>query len=176
LGTYISMLRGVNVGKNQMRMEELRLLYESLGFGDVRSYVQSGNVVFEHDDTDISKLRELIERSISKHFGFEAPVFVRTRDELRTVVENNPLTGKDETKLHVIFLSNAPANFPLDELARAKDKAEDFACSGAEVYLFCPNSYGQTKLSNAFFERKLGVAATTRNWRTVNALLSMAEK
>lgn len=174
--TYISMLRGVNVGSNQIKMEELRVLYESLGFKDVRSYVQSGNVIFAHSDSNIPKITGRIEKRIRERFGFEAPVFIRTVKEIRAIVDKNPLASRDETKLHVTFLSAVPSRFPLEEIAKAKDGEEDLSFSGREVYLFCPNGYGRTRLSNAFLERKLKVSATTRNWRTVNALLSMAQK
>src|SRR5579864_3521165 len=107
---YISMLRGINVsGQKKVRMEELKKLYESLGFERVRTYIQSGNVVFEHPGADVSDLTGRIERAIEGRFGIEVPVILRTRDELRTVIGNLPFTGKDDAKVHVTFLSANPA-------------------------------------------------------------------
>jgi uncharacterized protein (DUF1697 family) len=176
MSTYISMLRGINVGgQKKVGMKELKELYESLGFGRVRTYIQSGNVVFDYPHSDPSTLVSKIERGIEGRFGFKVPVVVRTRDELQRLITNTPFVGKDESKVHVTFLSAEPAAPGEDEISRAKDGAEEYSISGREIYLFCPNGYGVTKLSNALFERKLKVPATTRNWRTVNALLSMAE-
>jgi uncharacterized protein (DUF1697 family) len=175
MNTYISMLRGINVGgQKKVGMKELKELYESLGFARVRTYIQSGNVVFDYPDADLSALASKIERGIEVRFGFRVPVAIRTRDELQRLISSTPFMGKDESKVHVTFLSAEPATLAVDEISRAKDGAEEFSISGREIYLFCPNGYGVTKLSNALFERKLKVTATTRNWRTVNALLSMA--
>jgi uncharacterized protein (DUF1697 family) len=175
--TYISMLRGINVsGQKRITMEELKKSYGSLGFQDVRTYIQSGNVVFRHPGTDAMKVASEIERGLKRSFAFDVLVIVRTRDELQDLVEANPFAGKDEGKQHVTFLSEKPSVFPAEEVGRAKDKAEEFSVRAMEVYLFCPNGYGNTKLSNNFFERKLKVSATTRNWRTVNALLLMASE
>jgi uncharacterized protein (DUF1697 family) len=171
------MLRGINVsGKNRIKMEELRELYESLGFENVQTYVQSGNLIFESTETDAAKISTKIEKKIERVFGFDVPVFVRTKSEFQRLIKNTPFAGKDTTKLHVTFLSEAPTNLPIDELNAAKAKNEEFSISGKEIYLYCPNGYGITKLSNNFFERRLNVSATTRNWKTVSTLLSMAEK
>ncbi|MDA4136244.1 MAG: DUF1697 domain-containing protein [Thaumarchaeota archaeon] len=175
--TYVSMLRGINVsGQKRVMMGDLRRSYDSLGFQDARTYVQSGNVVFRHPGSDALKVGGEIERGLKRSFGFDVLVFVRTRDELQDLVENTPFSGKDESKLHVTFLSERPAGFPVEEMRRIKEKEEEFSARAREVYLLCPNGYGKTKLSNNFFERKLKVSATTRNWRTVNALLSMANE
>jgi uncharacterized protein (DUF1697 family) len=177
--TYISMLRGVNVGGGKMEMEKLRRLYEVLGFKSVRSYIQSGNVLFEcpggkHDDSEIS---DTIEKQIKKAFDMDVPVLIRTDEEIRGIIRNNPFAKKDPTKLHVTFLRSAPMqNPPIEEIRKVKDAKEEFAIMGKEVYLFLPNGYGTSKLSNTFFERKLKVAATTRNWRTVNAFVSISQK
>jgi uncharacterized protein (DUF1697 family) len=173
--TYISFLRGINVGgQKKVGMGELKTLYESLGFRNVQTYVQSGNVVFEDSDTDVQKVRDEIERKIAGSFGFEVLVFIRTKEELQELVKGTPFAGLDVSKLHVTLLSDRPADFPGAEIETVKDEAEKVSSSGREVYLFCPNGYGRTKLSNGFFERRLKVHATTRNWRTLNALLAMA--
>jgi uncharacterized protein (DUF1697 family) len=121
-------------------------------------------------------LKNEIEKKIKQSFGFDVYVFIRTKNEFERIIKNNPLTGKDNSKLHVTFLSDKPTNFPIEEINKVKDKAEEFSSSDKEIYLFCPNGYGKTKLSNNFFERELKVSATTRNWKTVNTLYSMAKK
>jgi uncharacterized protein (DUF1697 family) len=175
VNTYISMLRGINVGgQKTIKMEELRTAYDSLGLTNARSYLQSGNIVFEHHGADPATVRSKIERKIKQSFGFDVFVLIRTRDELQRLVDRNPFTGRDEDKLHVTFLSEEPETFLTEELVKAKEGAEEFSKGGKEIYLFLPYGYGNTKLSNNFFERKLKVAATTRNWKTVNALLTLA--
>jgi uncharacterized protein (DUF1697 family) len=172
MSTIISMLRGINVGGKKVEMEKLRKDYESLGFTNIKSYIQSGNVLFETSQKD--DLAETIEEKIKQSFGLDVAVFIRTENELRKLVENNPFRTKDVTKLHVTFLREEPREIPDAEIASVKGKAEDYRFSGREIYLFCPNGYGRTKLSNSLFERRLKTPATTRNWNTVNTLLSMA--
>jgi uncharacterized protein (DUF1697 family) len=168
MSKIISMLRGINVGGKKVEMEKLRKDYESLGFTNIRSYIQSGNVVFE---TSLrNNLAETIEKKIKRSFDLDVAVFIRTESELREIVDNNPFRAKDTTKLHVTFLREKPREIPDAEIAGVKDKAQFY---GREVYLFCPNGYGRTRLSNSLFERKLKILATTRNWNTVNTLLSM---
>jgi uncharacterized protein (DUF1697 family) len=170
------MLRGINVGGNKkVSMQVLKERYESIGFKNVQTYVQSGNVVFS-TDASVSSTKDKIEKEIKREFGFDVLVFIRTKKELEDLLKNSPFKQKDETKLHVTFLSEKPINVPIDELNSARIGEEEFLISGREIYLFCPNGYGVTKLSNNFFEKKLKVSATTRNWRTVNTLLSMLSK
>ncbi len=171
------MLRGINVsGQKRISMDSLRATYSSLGFKNVETYVQSGNVVFEDSAGDPISAGARIEKEIKRIFGFGVLVFIRTQSELEKLVKNTPFKQKDESKLHVTFLSEKPAKIPLPQLNEARRGEEEFLISGREIYLFCPNGYGVTKLSNSFFEKKLLVSATTRNWRTVNALLSLSSK
>ena len=173
--TYISLLRGINVsGQKKVPMEKLKALYESLGFKNVQTYIQSGNVIFECSDKDVFVIRNKIELKIRNVFGFDVTVIIRTKDELRKVLERNPFSGKETKFLCVTFLATTPASLPREEIASMKHASEEFAISGREVYLFCPGGYGKTKLSNNLFERKLKVSATTRNWTTVQKLLELA--
>ncbi len=175
LNSYISMLRGINVsGQKKVNMKELEKLYETLGLKNVQTYIQSGNVVFQTPEADALSLAGKIERKIEQSFGFNVPIFIRTKGEFQKLIKNNPFPGRDESKLHVTFLYSKPASLRMDEIVRAKDNAEEFSSSGREIYLFLPNGYGRTKLSNSFFERKSKVLATTRNWRTLNTLFSMS--
>jgi uncharacterized protein (DUF1697 family) len=169
------MLRGLNVGGyNKVTMVSLKECYESLGFNKVRTYIQSGNVVFDHPPGDAPVVADRIRKGIKKGFGLDVQVIVRTKEEISGLIRNLPFKGLDQNKFHVTFLSDRPPAIPLKEIDSAKDSAERFSVAGREVYLFCPNGYGRTKLSNQFFEKKLNVYATTRNWRTVNALSELA--
>jgi uncharacterized protein (DUF1697 family) len=171
------MLRGINVsGQKRVRMDRLKALYESLKLRDVETYVQSGNVIFKSQSTKTDTLERKIEGKILEVFGFEVRVFLRARDEFRKIIENNPFKREDAGKLHVTFLSGVPSSHPREEIERAKAGAEKYSLSGKEVYLLCPNGYGRTRLSNNFFEKKLGVQATTRNWNTINRLYEMANQ
>jgi uncharacterized protein (DUF1697 family) len=176
--SYIAMLRGINVsGQKLIKMEKLRAAFGALGFSEVRTYVQSGNVVFQTATASPAEIMSRIEQKISTDFGFTVPVFLRTAEELAEIVKRNPLLKAkaiDHSKLHVTFLSAAAPKTAAKSLEGLAVKPEQFYIRGHEIYLYCPNGYGQSKLSNTAIEKKLGVGATTRNWNSVNALLAMA--
>jgi uncharacterized protein (DUF1697 family) len=176
--TYIAMLRGINVsGHKIIKMESLRASFAALGFGDVKTYIQSGNVVFKTAKTDPAGLAKKIVKKIRDDFGFDVPVLVKTAEELAAVLKANPLSkraGVDESKLHVTFLAAAAPKNSAAILQPLAAKSELFAVCGTEIYLHCPDGYGETKLANGAIEKKLSVAATTRNWKTVNVLHAMA--
>jgi uncharacterized protein (DUF1697 family) len=175
--TYISMLRGINVsGQKQVRMAELKSLYEALGLGNVRTYVQSGNVIFESEEQEAAKLETSIEAQIEKTFGFSVPVLIRSAEDFRRIIESHPFKNEDPARILVTFLYERPEQSKLNDLSRYEDKVDRFAIGEQEIFLFCPGGYGRSKLSNTFFEKKLGVAATTRNWKTVNTLYEMASE
>ena len=180
----VALLRSVNVGgRNRVPMAELRALSESLGFDDVQTYVQSGNLVLSGPGPASAAARTL-EAGITDAFGLEVPVIVRTTRQLSRILDANPYLGDgvDPKTLHVTFLAAAPAAEPKRALTATGTDAESdgsfgddrFALAGTEVFLHCPGGYGNTKLNNAFFERRAGQVATTRNWRTVTTLASMA--
>jgi uncharacterized protein (DUF1697 family) len=178
--TYISMLRGINVsGQKKIRMEDLRALYESLGLSAVQSYIQSGNVIFDSRKSDQRGLARSIADAIREDYGFDVPVVMRTAGEIQKVINNNPFTkngNKDSGKLHVTFLSDIPTVSAVNKLEPPIAGSEELSVIGREIYLYCPDGYGRTKLTNAFFEKKLSMAATTRNWKTVNTLAEMATR
>jgi uncharacterized protein (DUF1697 family) len=178
--TYLSILRGINVsGHKLIKMEALRKLFEDLGFKNVQTYIQSGNVVFQSKKAKQSDLEKKIVKKIEEEFGFEVPVLVKEANELSVVLKNNPFLNQrkeDITKLHVTFLSEEPDQAAIVKIKEGNYAADEFIVSGKIIYLFCPGGYGNTKLSNNFFENKLKVIATTRNWKTVNELISMANK
>jgi uncharacterized protein (DUF1697 family) len=178
--TCISILRGINVGaQKKILMVDLKALYESLKFKDVITYIQSGNVIFKTSETVSDEaLSQKIEKAIAKKYGFEVPVIVRSVAEIDKVLGSNPFLKdkkKDVTKMHVTFLSEAPGKAELEAIKKFDYAPDEFVIAGKDVYLYTPGGYGETKLSNKFFETKLKVTATTRNWNTVNKLKELSE-
>ena len=176
--TYISLLRAINVGgQNRISMTDLKAVHESLEMARVETYVQSGNVVFQGAAAHGAALESLIETRIHDWLGLEVPVLVRTPQELQQLVDRHPFTPEqlaDPTRVAVIFLRAAPDGQLLTRLAAPDVSGDRFYPAGRAIYLFCPNGFGRTRLTNTFFETKLKVTATSRNWKTVNALLDMA--
>jgi uncharacterized protein (DUF1697 family) len=175
--SYLAILRGINVsGQKKVQMDELKESFSAVGFYNVRTYIQSGNVLFEYDKVDSQQIIKQIEQKIREKFGFEVPVLIRTAGELRKVIENSPfdsMLGIDAEKLHVTFLSAEPKQTDIDRTKELQFEPDRFIISGEEVYVYCPGGYGRTKLNNNFFEKKLKVNATTRNWKTVTELAKM---
>jgi uncharacterized protein (DUF1697 family) len=176
---YVSLLRAVNVGGRKLPMADLRALYEHHGHRDVVTYVQSGNVVSRAATRSPATVAREIGDAIEAELGLDVDVLVRTPAELRRVLAANPfLRGRgarpDPKTLHVTFLAVAPAATRVADLDGRPFAPDEFRLAGREVYLSCPKGYGTTKINNAWFERKLGVAATTRNWRTVGKLVELA--
>jgi uncharacterized protein (DUF1697 family) len=179
--TYITILRGINVsGHKMIKMADLKKMFETLPFENVRTYIQSGNVVFDARAEDEQDFEKLIHNTIQKTFSFSVPVIVLEAKELKNVWQDNPfLKGRNEdvTQLHVTFLDEIPNNNLVEKLKEtAQFLPDEWILDGRAIYLFCPNGYGKTKLTNNFFENKLKVTATTRNWKTVNELISMILK
>ena len=178
-GTYVAILRGVNVsGKNMIKMPALVKSIESIGFEAVRSYIQSGNLVFEAATGDFGNLARRIHEQIRHDFSFDIPVLVIEAKELENIREGNPFAQRsniDLSKLHVTFLESEPQNDRVSLIDAEKYLPDEFVLAGKSIYLNCPVGYGSTKLNNNYFESKLKVKATTRNWNTVNKLVEMAK-
>ena len=172
------MLRGINVsGQRMIKMADLKALYSSLGLNDVETYIQSGNVVFHASNVDAKRLSATIEHALMKQFGYPVSVFVRNKTEFKNIIGNNPFLKQkniDLAKLHVTFLAQQPLGKIIEDLYRIEYGSDQFVSYGREIYLHCPGGYGKTKLNNHFFEIKLSVKATTRNWNTVTTLYEMA--
>jgi len=175
---WVALLRGINVsGQKSIPMERLRGSFAAMGFHDVRTYVQSGNVVFETAADTPDALTRKIEEGIHRDFGFSVVVILRTAKELEKIAKTNPfLTEKtiEQAKLHVTFLAKPPNKTALKNLETLPTSPDRFRLIGREIYLYCPDGYGKTKLSNSAFEKKLSVGATTRNWKTTTVLCEMA--
>ncbi len=155
-------------------MEDLRRVFTDLGLDRVASYVQSGNIVFASPRSDGTRLCKAIEERISSELGLAVTVILRSGAELRLVLQSNPFLGRADNlaTLHVTFLADTPPAGRVDELPGG-DGTEEFSVAGREIYLFCPDGYGRSKLTNTVFERRLATRATTRNWKTVLKLADM---
>jgi uncharacterized protein (DUF1697 family) len=168
----VALLRAVNVGgRNKVPMGQLRALFEELGHTDVTTYIQSGNVVF----TASRKVTEAdLEAAMAEHFGFHVDVMVRTAAEMRAVVGRHPFPEVDVATVHVGFLASAPAAKVVAGLDVARFAPEEVTFSGREMYLHLPNGMGRAKLPT-YLDRRLAVAWTARNWKTVLKLLELAD-
>ncbi|WP_406075360.1 DUF1697 domain-containing protein [Micromonospora sp. NBC_01638] len=177
MSRYVALLRGVNVGTTRLAMADLRRIVSDLGHEDVRTYLQSGNVAFGSTVRDAEKLAAGIERTLADELGLTVPVLVRSGRELAAVAGGNPYADRenDPTRLLVAFLATAPKTSTVDALTVPGGENVAFTVTGREVYLHFPDGgYGRSKFTNAYLEKKLGVVATTRNWKSVRALAEMA--
>ena len=176
----ISLLRGVNVGgHNKIKMDALRVLYESLGLRDSITYVQSGNVVFRTKERNLVVMAKRIEDGIEKHFGFRPSVIVRTIPELRDVIVRNPFAkrhGIEPNRLLVTFLAADPTPEARDKALQIKAAPEELHLGGREFYIYFPNGMARPKVNWLTVEKILKVPGTGRNWNTVTKLLEIAEK
>lgn len=172
------MLRGINVsGQKKIKMADLRTLLEELGLYSVQTYIQSGNIVFQYSDSPETELEKMIEEKIQLHYGFHVPTMVRLPEDFKYVIEHNPFLqdpDKDIKRQYITFLSEKPAEADIQALKTVNYEPEEYAIDGRTIFFFSPKGYGRAKMSNNFFEKKLKVKATTRNWKTVNKLLEMA--
>ncbi len=178
MNTYIALLRGINVsGTNQLKMDDLRETFKSLGFKNTTTYIQSGNVVFKAFETATGIMAKNIALKLTADFGFEVPVIVLSADEMKMIADGNPFFNIRESGfLHITFLSGVPSDFNLKAIEAKKQGDEEICINGKAIYLYCPHGYGKTKLTNSFLESKLKISATTRNWKTVNELLRIARE
>src|SRR5437763_14425530 len=165
------MLRGVNVAGNKLAMADLVGVVDALGGRDVETYLQSGNVVYDGP----KKVAEQLEQALLDEVGVRSPVIVRSAAQLAAVVAAKPFAA-DGKAVSVTFLASTPAKAAVAAVDPAAYGDDEFSVVGAEVYLHTPAGYGRSKLHNAFWERKLGTTATTRNWNTVLALAELTAK
>jgi uncharacterized protein (DUF1697 family) len=177
MATYLALLRGINVsGSNPIRMESLRTSLESAGFGNVMTYIQSGNILFSYADSLETVLEDQIRNLILRDYGFNVPVVVMTSDELEESIHENPFVNEDNhsiDSLHITYLSYWPSPELLNTLLPLRDGVDEAVVIGNRIYLNCPMGYGRTRFTNTFFEKKLKLTATTRNWKTIQKLMSM---
>jgi uncharacterized protein (DUF1697 family) len=194
--TFVSLFRGINVGGHHaIRMNELKDLHESLGFQDVVTYIQSGNVVFTSDDAGVAQLPGQIEEGFAKKFGFRVKVMVRTSAEFTEIIANNPFQNqqmKEPKRVVVLFLATRPDSTALEDIHKAYAGPEELyllpagiACGqgeqegsriGQELYIYYPDGIGRSKLLLPFIEKKLKTMGTGRNWNTILQLQKLIQR
>jgi uncharacterized protein (DUF1697 family) len=177
--TYISMLRGINVGGKVIKMDALREMCSQMGLKDVRTYIQSGNIIYSYKKILPKKLDALLNENIKKSFGYDVPVITLTVPELQAVIKTNPMSkqkSRDQAFMHVTLLDKKPESEKVKAIMDGDYQGHEFEWIDRAIYLYTPGGYGNTKLNNSFFEKKLKVSGTTRNWKTINELLKMAEE
>lgn len=176
---YVALLRGINLGPHRrMKMERLRESFEALGFSQVQTLIQSGNVVFKAAKMSEAALCRKIEAQILADFGFSAAVLLRTREEMSKAVAGNPFSkkpGAEAARLHVSFLPESPSAEALKALEGMTKPPDEARCLGRELYLHLPNGMSKSSLINNPVERKWLKGATTRNWNTVSKLHQMCQ-
>ncbi|MEH6765815.1 MAG: DUF1697 domain-containing protein [Aequorivita antarctica] len=172
--TYIALLRGINVGGHKkLKMEDLKLMMEGLGFQNVTTYIQSGNVVFSaKEEKDFSNK---ISKEIERKFGWEVPVLVKTADEVAKILKDCPFEESKQAEAYFMLFASSPKEELMKAVREINYPNEEFVLTPDCVYIYFGNGYGNAKLNNNFFEKKLKVAATTRNYRTLAKLVELAK-
>ena len=172
--TYVAFLRGINVsGKRKVPMAELRAMCERLNLQNVKTYIQSGNIVFKSSMVQTNDIAILLHNEIQKHFNFNVPVIVKTVNELSQIIEKNPFVSQEDitaNRIYFVLLNSLPAIELLENLSEETFDNEEYVVIDNCLYLKCALGYGKAKLNNNLIERKLKVLATTRNYRTMNKL------
>jgi uncharacterized protein (DUF1697 family) len=175
--THLALLRGINVGGNNMLpMKDLARMFGEAGCSNVRTYIQSGNVIFEAPP-GAPRVAEVVAANIEKRFGFRIPIILRTSRQVLQIIRDSPFIGQgvDQKWLHVYFLASTPKAQAIGGLDPARSAPDAFHVRGQEIYLHLPNGMGRTKLTNAYFDSKLSTICTARNWATVLKLSEMME-
>jgi uncharacterized protein (DUF1697 family) len=178
MNLFVALLRGINVsGHNIIKMIDLKQSLSSLGYQNIQTYIQSGNVIFESKSKDISKFENQIQRQIQKDFGHTVFVMVFSKEYFLEVFHNNPLIKNndlDTKKLNVTFLNTSPDKKLLEDLTQTFP--EKIILNDKILYIYYPNGGGRSKLNSSFIERKLKVVSTSRNWNTVTKLSQILEE
>lgn len=175
---HLALLRGINVtGQNKLLMADLRALFEDLGCEDVRTYIQSGNVLFRASAALAKRVAAEASAGIAERFGLEVPVVLRSRAQMHAARDQNPfLPGTLEQALYVVFLADRPSAARVRALDPQRSPGETFQVRGSEVYLSCPRGVGRSKLTTAWFDRQLQTVSTIRNWNTVQTLCGLLDE
>jgi uncharacterized protein (DUF1697 family) len=173
MNSYIALFRGINVGGNNiLPMKELAGILEDLGCEKVKTYIQSGNVVFQSKKEQPHELAGEITAKILEHYGFEPKVILLEKSDLQDAIENNPFATDDGKALHFFFLASRPEKADLERLMALKSASEAYKLHKKVFYLYTPDGLGRSKLATKV-EQCLGIPATARNWNTVSKLLSL---
>lgn len=175
---YVALLRGINVGgKNKIKMETLREILSAEGFENVKTYINSGNVIFETTETDNKTLAEQIESAIETEFSLNIKVMVRSVDEIKEIIKNNPFDGQFENDkdVHVFFLDEELTDEKCELLLSNNNENEKYAVRNCEIFCHLKISVLDSLMGKDYIGKKLKVSATARNWRTVNKIIEIAE-
>lgn len=174
---HVAFLRAINVsGKNLIKMEDLKKIFESLGFKNVRTYIQSGNVIFESSEKNKDLIIKKSESAIHKHLGNDVLIFLRTASELEEIINKDPfkkIKTAPSTKLYFSFLRKEIINKPKLPYQSAKKDIEIIEIENCDLYCITPEINGRFGFPNNFVEKEFGVSATTRNWKTITKILSI---
>jgi uncharacterized protein (DUF1697 family) len=173
---YVALLRGINVGGNTMiKMDELKAVFSELGFENVTSYINSGNLAFDTRKTTETKLIDKIEDAVEAKFGKRVHVMVREQRDIERVLKNNPFDGQYESHkhMHVLFLKDPIPAEKAEQLQRSALPGEKYDVRDREIYNLLPNGVAGSLLTKGFFEKKPAVPYTGRNWRTVEKLAEL---
>ena len=167
-------------GHNKIKMTALAALLRKLGFKDAETYIQSGNVIFTiQDNLTTKEIASIVEKAITRKFGYSVSAIVRTEKELSEAIALNPFLSEkdfDPAKMAVLFLAEQPSSDQIAKVANVDYPPDKFKIIGKEIFIYCPNGFGRTKLYTNFFENKMKVSGTARNWKTINTILEIAEK
>lgn len=177
--THLALLRGINVsGHNMMKMDVLKSTLEAIGFQNVQTYIQSGNVFIDSEEESAASVGFKIKQEIFKAFGHEVPVVVVSKQDLENCLKNNPYLqekGVDTKKLYVAFLSNTLRAESINDLKISQFKPDEAVIDGSKIFIKYAVGAGKTRLDQKYIEKKLNLIATIRNWNTVTQLLEMYE-
>lgn len=173
--TYICFLRGINVGGHKkIKMQDLQQLFQGIGLTNVMTYIQSGNVVCTSNESNREQLRMTLEAAILEKYGFEVKILLKTPAELNDLLDQCPYKNEAVDKIYFTLLSLPPNEQQRRLLEAIQYPPERFQLVDDVLVVYCENGYGKTKLTNTLFESKLKLAATTRNWNTLQALLQLS--
>jgi len=173
--SYIALLRGINVGGHKkILMADLKLLFEKLNFKNVRTYIQSGNVIFQSNEEKIQDIENTIKGQILIQYGFEVSVLVKTHSEIEYILNNCPFIEDVKVKSYFIILDSIPDKKLVESTLELKSPNEEFHIINSCVYIYYSGGYGKAKCGTNFFEKKLKVSATARNYNTIRKLVSMS--
>ncbi|KGO95169.1 DUF1697 domain-containing protein [Flavobacterium subsaxonicum] len=178
---YLALFRGINVsGHNMIKMDALKKLMEAEGHQNVETYIQSGNVVFETEDTNRDRVGKSLETLMYKEYGYDVVIFMMDINDVRKAIDSNPYTGREPEgqgakKFFVAFLNGVPTTSGIDQINKYNRSDDAFKVVGNVLYLKLAQSAADSKLTNVFLENKLGLKATTRNWNTTLKVLEMLE-
>jgi uncharacterized protein (DUF1697 family) len=167
-------------GHNSLKMADLSDLYRKLGFNDAETYIQSGNVIFNGvDDLTATETALNIEKAILQRFNYNIPVMIRTVEEVRSIISVSPFLAEENfepSKMAVIFLYEKATEAQIQKVSGINYPPDKFKITGREIFIYCPNGFGRSRLYTNFFEKKMGVTGTARNWKTITTILDIAEK